>query len=170
MLVSDVEDMIHKFMKIYNFTSIVMDTGGGSSRMVLETFKQRSSLPIKPAKKTGDKVGLMKMLNSDLKKEKIKVIKGMELLREWDSLQYNKSKTAEDRRYENHLSDAALYAWMESRHYLYETPEKYIDKGSAEWYKQLEDKIEQRLLDEEHESKYDEDLWGVSEDTDLFMN
>jgi len=170
MLVSDVEDMIHKFMKTYNFSAIVMDTGGGSSRMVLETFKQRSSLPIKPAQKTGDKVGLMKMLNSDLKKGAIKIVGGMALLDEWDKLQYNKSGTAEDRRYDNHLSDAALYAWMESRHFLYETPPKYVDKGSAEWFKQLEDKMEERLLEEEHQSKYDEDLWGVSSDADLFMN
>ena len=169
MLVSDVEQMIHKFMKTYNFSSIVMDTGGGSSRMVLETFRQRSSLPVKPAQKSGDKVGLMKMLNSDLQNQKIKVVKGMGLLKEWDSLQYNKSGTAEDRRYENHLSDAALYAWMESRHFLHETPEKYIEQGSPEWYKQLEDRMEQRLLDEEHESKYDSDLWGVSSDADQWM-
>lgn len=168
MLTSEVEEKIHRFMSDYNFSSIVMDTGGGSSRMVLETFKQRSSLPIKPAQKTNDKVGIMKMMNSDIKNGTIQVSKGMELLKEWDKLQYNRSGTAEDRRYENHLSDAALYAWLESRHYFYDAPEKRIEKGSKEWFEQLEDDIERQLLEKEHEEKYDSDLWGVSSDSDLW--
>ena len=168
MLTSEVEEKIHRFMKDYNFSAIVMDTGGGSSRMVLETFKQRSSLPIKPAQKTNDKVGIMKMMNSDIRNGTIRVVKGMELLTEWDKLQYNKAGTAEDRRYENHLSDAALYAWLESRHFLYDQPERTIERGSSEWYEQLEDRIEQHLLEKEHEEKYDSELWGVSSDADLW--
>ena len=168
MLTSEVEEKIHRFMKDYNFSAIVMDTGGGSSRMVLDPFKQRSSLPIKPAQKTNDKVGIMKMMNSDIRNGTIRVVKGMELLTEWDKLQYNKAGTAEDRRYENHLSDAALYAWLESRHFLYDQPERTIERGSSEWYEQLEDRIEQHLLEKEHEEKYDSELWGVSSDADLW--
>ena len=62
MLTSDVEDKIKRFMKDYNFTAIVMDSGGGSSKMLLETFKQRSGLPIQAAKKSGDKVGMIKII------------------------------------------------------------------------------------------------------------
>ena len=170
MLTSEVEEKIHRFMKDYNFSAIVMDTGGGSSRMVLETFKQRSSLPIKPAQKTNDKVGIMKMMNSDIRNGTIQVTKGMELLMEWDKLQYNKAGTAEDRRYDNHLSDAALYAWLESRHFLFDEPQKSIKKGSAEWYEQLEDRMEQHLLEKEYEEKYDSELWGVSSDAELWSN
>ena len=107
-------------------------------------------------------------MNSDIKNGTIQVSKGMELLKEWDKLQYNRSGTAEDRRYENHLSDAALYAWLESRHYFYDAPEKRIEKGSKEWFEQLEDDIERQLLEKEHEEKYDSDLWGVSSDSDLW--
>ena len=171
MLTSDVEDKIKRFMTDYDFTSIVMDTGGGASRMVLETFKERSRLPVKPARKTGDKVGLIKMMNSDLKGSIVKVKRGMELLEEWDRLQFNRAGTAEDRRYDNHLSDAALYAWVECRHYLYEAKVPGVLAGSEEYYKQLEDKIEQRLLDEQYQESYDKDLWGEGyNESDLWIN
>ena len=169
MLTSEVESKIHRFMKDYNFTSIVMDSGGGSSRMLLEEFKQRSGIPVKPAKKTGDKVGMIKLMNSDLKASTIKIKRGMELLTEWDKLQFNKAGTAEDKRFDNHLSDACLYAWMESRHYLYEEAEDEPIKGSIEWYKRLEDQMEQRLLDEQEQEQYDPDVWGIGySEADLY--
>lgn len=169
MLTSDVEDKIKRFMNDYNFTAIVMDSGGGSSKMLLETFKQRSGLPIQAAKKSGDKVGMIKIMNSDLKLCNIKVKRGLGLLEEWDKLQYNKAGTAEDRRFDNHLSDAALYAWQESRHYLFEEAPSVIIPGSPAYFKQLEDDMEQKLLEEEDSKKYDPDVWGEGySDSDLF--
>jgi hypothetical protein len=172
MLTSDVEDLIKEYQSRFNFSKIVVDTGGGASRMVLETFKQRTSLPIEPAKKSGDKVGLITMMNADLARGLIKVRKDSELLNEWDKLQYNQAGTAEDRRFDNHLSDAALYTWMESRHFLYEEKVKPPDFGTAEYYTQLEDKIEERLLQEqEQDSGHDEDLWGIGySNSDAFYN
>ena len=149
-----------------------MDTGGGASRMVLETFKQRTSLLVEPAKKSNDKIGLIKMMNSDLAKGMIKVREGTPLLEEWDKLQFNLAGTGEDRRHENHLSDAALYCWMESRHFLYEEKEKVPKAGTAEYFKMLEDKMEERLLSQQDQDDgHNEDLWGIgySQD-DAFYN
>jgi PBSX family phage terminase large subunit len=172
MLTSDVEEVIRQFQAKYNFSKIVMDTGGGSSRMVMETFKTRTGLPITPAKKTGDKVGIIKLMNADLARGLIKVKHDAELLEEWAKLQYNLAGTAEDKRFDNHLSDAALYAWMESRHYLYEvTPDKAAF-GSPEYYKELEDRMEQRLLDEQESMDgADSETWGTGYATeDVFFN
>ena len=169
MLTSEVEEKIHRFMCDYDFTAIVMDTGGGASKMVMETFKQRTGLPIKPAHKSGDKVGMIKLMNSELKACNIKVKRGMELLTEWDKLQYNKAGTAEDRRFDNHLSDACFYAWQESRHYLYEELGYEPEKGSKEYFRRLEDEMEQKLLEEEHEEHYDSEVWGIGySDADLY--
>jgi len=169
-LASEVEEKIHRYMKDYDFTSIVMDTGGGSSRMLFETFKSRSSLPLKPAKKTGDKVGLIKLMNSDIANGTIKVIRGMQLLQEWDKLQYNKAGTAEDRRFDNHLSDAALYAWMESRHYLYEEAEKSPEYGTEDYWTRWENETEERLAAEQETEQFDPDTWGVGySDSDLWV-
>jgi len=172
MLTSDVEDLIREYQSRFNFTKIVVDTGGGASRMVLETFKERTSLPIEPAKKSGDKVGLITMMNSDLSKGLIKVRKDTELTKEWDKLQYNLAGTAEDKRFDNHLSDAALYTWMESRHFLFEEKQKPTEFGTAQYYKELEDKIEERLLrEEEDKGSHNEDLWGKGYSTsDVFYN
>ena len=161
MLTSEVEDKIHRFMKDYNFTSIVMDSGGGASKMLLETFKQRSGIPLKAAHKSGDKVGMIKIMNSDLKACNVKIKRGMELLTEWDKLQYNKSGTAEDKRFDNHLSDACFYAWQESRHYLYEEKEMPVIPGSKEYYRRLEEDMEQKLLERDEQEQYDPDVWGI---------
>ena len=137
--------------------------------MLLEPFKQRSGIPVKPAHKSGDKIGMIKIMNSDLKSSTIKVRHNMELLQEWDKLQYNKAGTAEDRRFDNHLSDAAFYAWQESRHYLYEAKENEPLRGSSEYFRRLEDGLEQRLLDEQETSRYDPDVWGEGySEADLF--
>ena len=172
MLTSDVEDLIRKFQADYNFSRIVMDTGGGSSKMVMETFKERTGLPISAAKKTRDKVGMITMLNSDLKKGLIKVRAGTELLKEWDKLQFNLAGTAEDRRFDNHLSDAMLYMWGESRHFLYEEKEKAPLFGSREYYKKLEDDLEQKLLrEQEEEGSHNTGLWGNGyTEADMFYN
>ena len=137
--------------------------------MLLEPFKQRSGIPVKPAHKSGDKIGMIKIMNSDLKSSTIKVRHNMELLQEWDKLQYNKAGTAEDRRFDNHLSDAAFYASQESRHYLYEAKENEPLRGSSEYFRRLEDGLEQRLLDEQETSRYDPDVWGEGySEADLF--
>ena len=171
MLTSEVEEKIHAFMGDYDFSSIVMDTGGGSSRMLLETFKERSGLPIKPAKKSSDKMGMIKLMNSDIKNGVIKVASGMDLLKEWDKLQYNKSRTAEDRRFDNHLSDAALYAWTESRHFLHEYEGSGPEVGTKDYFKQLEERIADNLLERDSQDKYDPDLWGIGiSEEDLWVN
>ena len=171
MLTSEVEEKIHRFMKDYNFTSIVMDSGGGASKMLLETFKQRSGIPVKPAHKSGDKVGMIKIMNSDLKACNVKVKRGMELLVEWDKLQYNKAGTAEDKRFDNHLSDACFYAWQESRHFLYEDKEMPVIPGSKEYYRRLEEEMEQKLLERDEQEQYDPDVWGTGySEADLYSH
>ena len=172
MLTSDVEEVIRHYQSKYDLSRIVMDTGGGASKMVMETFKDRTGLPISAAKKSGDKVGLIRMLNSDLSRGQLMVKRGFELLKEWDKLQYNLAGTSEDKRFDNHLSDAALYMWMESRHYLFEESAKGPKAGSIEFYKDLEDKIEERLMREsEEEGRHDDSLWGTGYTTqDMFYN
>ncbi|MBF85167.1 MAG: hypothetical protein CL489_11960 [Acidobacteria bacterium] len=172
MLTSDVEEMIRHYQSKYDLSRIVMDTGGGASKMVMETFKERTGLPIAAARKSSDKVGLIRMLNSDLAKGNLMVKRSFDLLKEWDKLQYNMAGTGEDRRFDNHLSDAALYMWMESRHYLFEEGVSAPKAGSIEYYKQMEDKIEERLMREEEEpAGHDESLWGAGyANQDAFFN
>ena len=172
MLTSDVEALIREYQTHFNFSKIVIDTGGGASRMVLETFKERTALPIEPAKKSGDKVGLITMMNADLARGLIKVKENSELTDEWDKLQYNIAGTHEDKRFDNHLSDAALYAWMESRHFLYEEKVKAPKFGTPEYYKKMEDDMEERLLRQQDEEEgHDGDLWGIGYSSeDAFYN
>ena len=149
-----------------------MDTGGGSSKMLMETFTQSTGLPLHAAKKTGDKLGLIKMLNADLARGLIRIREETELVKEWSKLQYNLAGTAEDRRFDNHLSDAMLYMWGESRHFLYEEKAKGPKVGTVEYYKKLEDDLEDRLLEEQsEEGSYDERVWGAGySEMDAFYN
>ena len=112
---------------------------------------------------------MIKIMNSDLKQCNVKIKRGLEILTEWYKLQYNKSGTAEDRRFDNHLSDACFYAWQESRHFLYEEKEMPIIPGSPEYFKRLEDDMEQKLLERDEKEQYDPDIWGVGySEADLY--
>ena len=66
---------------------------------------------------------------------------------EWRLLQWDEDRPKEDDRFENHLSDAALYAWRESRHYASVPREVEPEVGSEEYYKRLSDRHEKQLLD-----------------------
>ena len=66
---------------------------------------------------------------------------GCEILDEWDLLQWDEDRRKEDSRFENHLADACLYAWRESKHYTYREAVVPPEHGSNAYYAALEDKI-----------------------------
>jgi len=171
MMVYDVEAKIERFCSDYNIHKVIMDTGGGASRMVLETFKERTSLALTPAKKTQDKVGMIRMMNSDIASGLVKVLGCPMLLDEWGKLQYNRAGTAEDKRHDNHLADAALYAWTDSRHFLHEEKSLPPAFGTDEYWKKYEDELEERLMQEEEmKDSENEYLWGDSySETELWQ-
>jgi hypothetical protein len=148
MIPAEIADHIKQLSDTYKFTRIVMDTGG-LGKSICEEFRVRYNIPVHPASKH-DKFSYIELLNSDLRSGFVKVPPGSVLVDEWNLLQWAENQKTEDKRFENHLSDAFLYAWRESKHYCSEelpiTPQygtkEYWDRVWNEWEAVECDKIE----------------------------
>lgn len=117
MIPSAIAAHIEQIRREHRPGAIVCDTGGLGKGYV-EEFKQRYGLPVEPAKKQ-HKLAYMEMMRGDLRSGTLRVdpFRNRELLDEWALLPFNEDRSGEDERFENHLSDAALYAWREARAY-----------------------------------------------------
>ena len=122
-----------------------------------------------PAKKT-EKHAYLQMLNGDLRtgsllicgRENQELLEEMSLL-QWDLDRMDRGQMVMDRRrFQNHLSDALLYAWRECNHNIGEfVRNDYYELGSAEYYqaeaKRMEEE-EMRRFEEESETPWWADL------------
>ena len=158
MLPSEIAERIAEYNDYYNFTSIVADTGG-LGKSIVEEFRQRWALPIRAAEKR-NKDAYIELMNSDLASGYVLIDENSELLDEWRLLQWDDDRRKEDPRFENHLSDACLYAWRESKHYTFATELVAPKVGSPEYYAMLEEQMleskEQELAIQDTQSWWDE--------------
>lgn len=129
---------IKEYMANYAIEKIVMDCGG-QGLAIATHFRTAHGLTITKAEKT-EKMAYINVFNGDLKRGRIKVKDGSQLVKEWEGLTYDKSG-GEDKSAKNDLADAALYGYRYARSYLYVPPEEKKvttadDQMSAFWAKQ----------------------------------
>ena len=130
--------LIVKYKNKYNPSEIVMDEGG-LGKKIAEELRARYSLPIQPADKT-QKVANIEFLNADLADGKILIQEESPLAQEWLALTWeDDSRTKEDKHFDNHSSDAFLYAYKKCRPYLYQEPDAVLQIGSNEYWKKIEE-------------------------------
>jgi hypothetical protein len=129
LIISDVAEIIRSLwhqpslgcLGPYPFVAMVADA---SALQGVEEMRQKHHLPLESAAKAG-KRGVIEVYNSDLQTGRIKVLPGaMAIVDEWNALIWDEKRLAaspkkweEDARFENHLSDAALYMWRKARNY-----------------------------------------------------
>lgn len=122
MTVSDVAERLAYYVKRYNPYKIVVDN---AARQTVEELRQRFGFPLEAADKQG-KAEFIEIMNSELLQGKIKLVLPQtdELATEWRGLIWDKDAWEKRKRREehpgceNHLADAALYAWRHCYHYL----------------------------------------------------
>ena len=161
MLPAEISEMLKEIIEVYEPTSVVCDTGG-LGKSIVEEMRARYGLPIKAAEKK-NKASYIEIMNSDLNANCVMVMQGLPLLEEWDILQWDDSFRKEDKRFDNHLSDAALYAYRESRHYISmdyeESPQKDSDRYYAEIENQIIENLEKQIEDVENTPWWEESSW-----------
>jgi hypothetical protein len=114
-------EKIKEYRSRYKFRRIVIDRGG-LGKMIVEELNNRHGVNANPAEKA-DKPGAIELLNEDLRRGRVKIVGCQKLIEEWDSLQWSDpDRKIEDDRFDNHCSDASLYAYRESRHYRAKAP------------------------------------------------
>lgn len=102
---------IQVFIDKYKPTVIVADVGG-YGKGIVDEIRRRYHLPIRAAEKQ-DKAFYQRIMANDLSSGYIKVIKGSELLNEWDKIVKDKDTGDEIKGQENHLADATLYVYRQ---------------------------------------------------------
>jgi hypothetical protein len=119
--VSDVAARIKSYLSIYPNCKVIADLGA-QGKMIGEEIRRRYAIPIVAAEKHG-KAGFIELMNADLNTGLIKLIKSATtgLQDEWANLIWDaeKDEHVEDKRYENHRADAALYAWRWCYNYAF---------------------------------------------------
>lgn len=145
MLIPDIGAKIEEWKKQYPIHKFVID---GANKQFIEQMRSTLQIPFVSAQKT-EKAKYIKMLNSDLRTARIKLLPGNdELINEWRSLVWDPKQAhpTELARCKNHLSDSTLYAWRFARHYLAETPKVAVDKTAEDYmYKTILARTKRKL-------------------------
>ena len=140
MTITDVAERIQYFQRLYNPYAIVID---GAAKQSVEELRQRFALPLTTADKAG-KAEIIEIMNADYIGGLVRLYKPKlaELADEYGDLIWDdKSQRREEHpACENHMSDAALYAWRHCLHYLH----KPATKAPAKTAKQKVDEWEER--------------------------
>jgi hypothetical protein len=130
------------------FDAIVMDTGGLGKAIAMDMV-QRFRLPLRSAEKS-QKNAAIELLNGDLRGGVVKIIHSdspKSLMSEWKLLQWDENHKYEDKSYQNHLSDAFLYAYREAKHWRQKPAIVNPEPGSAAAMKRWEEKYWKEQLD-----------------------
>lgn len=126
-----------------DFDAIVGDSGG-LGKGYIEEAKRRFGIPFEAADKR-NKRGYIELMNGDMQSGLLKVVAHMneDYLVEMATLPWkDASREEEAPGFENHITDASLYAWRKCRAWAHIKDEKRPEKGSAAWWKAQEDEME----------------------------
>lgn len=157
--ITDVAEKIKSLKLKHGIHKVVID---GANKQAVEEIQKRHQIPLVPADKRG-KEDFIEIMNSELIQAKIKVHTdtGRPLIEEWQNLVWKMKNEkpvlpkVENPSCDNHLADAALYAWRFCYQYLSEMPEKKPTPGTPEWYEREVSDMEQAAL--EYFTKLEED-------------
>jgi hypothetical protein len=129
-----------------------VDTGGLGKAFVADfNERNRYGFLLEAAEKK-EKLGNIQLLNDDLTSGRLMVRRNGALAAEWKQLPKDPDdETKEDSRFPNHVSDAALYGWRATQHYLSERKPNAPAPGSPEEIAQQEAELEERLEQRERQ-------------------
>lgn len=149
MIVSEVAERIRWYIDKYNPVACVIDN---ASKQAVEELKQKFSIPLIAAEKTG-KAEFIEIMNSDFLLGNIKLLpEAKDLGTEYGQLIWDKEKLPRKIEHpgcENHISDAALYSYRYCYQYRYEKRPKKLT---------AEEHIE-KMLEEQFEDEQNTEYW-----------
>lgn len=141
--ITDFANMVGDVIKRYNPHSIVLDAGG-LGKKINEELNRRFQLPIKSAEKSR-KFEFISLLNDSMRTGKFfaketGLFANDCMLVEWDKEKSKNDRLVVSDRFHSDITDAVLYAFRESLHFLSEPIIPKVIAGSDEWRtKQMEE-------------------------------
>lgn len=156
--VSELANVLADVIKRFSPHSVVLDAGG-LGKKINEELNRRFSLPIKAAEKSR-KFEYIELLNDSLRTGKFFAKDGSQFSQDCMKVEWDKERSKNDRlvvssRFHSDITDAVLYAFRESLHFLSEPISATINPGSAEWYQKQVEEMEQLAEDMHADSKLD---------------
>lgn len=156
--ITDLARQIEELYKKYNPISMVMDAGG-LGKKINEEFSRRFSLGIKAAEKSR-KFEYIELLNDALRTKKFYAKGRGRFAEDTQRVEWDKDKSSGDRfvvskRFHSDITDAVLYAFRESLHFLAEDIKPRIAAGTSEWIKKQEIEMEETARKMNEDSKKD---------------
>lgn len=144
--ITELAVQIETLYQKYNPISMVMDSGG-LGRKINEEFSRRFSLGIKAAEKSR-KFEYIELLNDALRTKHFFARETGQFAEDTQLVEWNRDKSTGDKfvvsdRFHSDITDAVLYAFRESLHFLAEAPEIKIKPGTQEWIRQQELQMEE---------------------------
>lgn len=148
MIITDVVTRIRDYMHKFPISKIIVD---GAAKQAVEEMRQRYQLPLEAAEKHG-KAEFIEIMNSDFIQGKIKLVgeESAPLAEEYGGLIWDDDelpKRVEHSACQNHLTDAALYAWRYCYQYLFKERVKVIrttEQKIDQWVEKESRKIANR--------------------------
>lgn len=159
--ITDLATQIEELVKKYRPISMVMDAGG-LGKKINEEFSRRFSLGIKAAEKSR-KFEYIELLNDALRTKRFFARENGRFAEDSQRVEWNKDKSTGDRfvvsdRFHSDITDAVLYAFRESLHFLSEEVAPKVVAGSQQWIELQEKEMEeaaQEMLARSKESEFD---------------
>lgn len=141
MIVDDMGRMLQSLIREYKPEAVVADTGG-LGKMIVAELNKRYALNIAPAQKDG-KAAFIDILNSDLQRGLVKLPRGR-TAEQMETVQWDTARKIEDPIFANDATDAFLYAYRESRHFIAQKKPVVYKRGTPEWEAEQERKLMER--------------------------
>lgn len=157
--ITDLASQVGDLIKRYSPLKVVMDTGG-LGKKIAEELQMRYGLPIEPAEKSR-KFEFIELLNDAMRTKRFHAKRSSQFAQDCMLLEWDKDSTQPkiSENFHSDICDAALYAFRESLHWLYE-PEPIKPKaGSQDWLAMQEADMEKHAI-EQWEKKKQDDIWG----------
>lgn len=163
--ITDVAEKIKAFGTRYDIFRVVVD---GANKQAVEEIRKRHGIALHAADKTG-KSDFIEIMNAELIQARIKIYEpaSTELVNEWLGLIWDDKsvKRQEHPNCENHLADAALYAWRYCYQFLSEQPKPVVDMRRKDaWLahtKELMDQSLEKQIERQKAQENESDMWNL---------
>jgi hypothetical protein len=141
--ITEVAAKVKEFSSRYDFSALVVDN---ANKQAVEEMRRRHEIGWTPADKVG-KSDFIELMNGDLIQGNIKLSPACKALAtEWQKLIWDDRDKGQKRKEhpacDNHLSDAALYAWRHAYAYFSTPRSPDLQPYTPEWFEQEADRME----------------------------
>lgn len=160
--ITDVANRIKSYQSRFDIFRVVID---GANKQAVEEIQKRHGVALHAADKTG-KSDFIEIMNAELVQARVKVREDQskDLINEWMGLIWEtegdkvKFPRKEHPNCENHLCDAALYAWRYCYQFLSAAPEPKVninqkDQWIAHTNKLMEESLERQIKNQQAEEQ-----------------